>query len=200
MKRRYEHTYVFVEFPEDHKSLSGKEALFYVDSINTDDSAVGTMCLSSIEYGKISLNLATEYTLKFKYPPVGVFQNGKEAYYFRRLPQRQYARGICSANSTISPVTSGLYATRATMNHESVQAAFNGVTHDLKFALQALEKGFVSVALDDCFSLCVSMTAAPEHILFFWDIPVARVNKEGKLILTLEEAFSVQINKLLEGT
>ncbi len=182
-RRRYEQSYVFVEFPEDNPSMCGKEGLFFVERITGNTSDTGVLHLTSDEYGKIKLNLATDHTIKFMYPPIGVFQNGKQAYYMRRLPNRQYKRGLCSENCRISPVTSRIYeAGRGDgMPFETVAAAF--VAHSFSFAaaMDKLNYGECrSVAMHDNFSLVAAMTAANERLLMFWDCPVAKVTPNPK--------------------
>lgn len=192
-RRRYEGTYVFVEFPN-----SAKEELFRVDSIEDSDATVGILCLSSDDYGKIRLNFATDHRILFKYPPIGVFQNGNQAYLFRRLPARQYARGICAGNSEIVPVTGLIKRHPNGLNFQTVKNAFIGKTYTFREAVAMLEsKKFMSVALADGFSLSLSPTAQEGYLMFYFDIPVAWVNLKGELSIVLEETYNDQIKMVI---
>jgi hypothetical protein len=192
-RRRYEGTFVFVEFPD-----SQKEALFKVDRIEESDSTVGIVCLSSNEYGKIRLNFATDHTIKFKYPPVGVFQNGNQAFFFRRLPAKQYSRGICQGNSDVFAVTNGLYRYPTTLNFTTVDNAFKAQTFGVKEALAMLKGGkHISVALRDGFALSLSLSTQKGLIMYYFDLPVAWLTEDGDISTIMEETYSDQIKQVL---
>lgn len=184
---------MFVEFPN-----STKEELFRVDSIEDSDSTVGNICLSSDDYGKIRLNFATDHRILFKYPKIGVFQNGKQAYYFRRTPAKQYARGICAGNSDFSPVSNLFYIHRETLKFSTVKNAFGAKTYSFKEALQMLaSKKYLSVALRENMALCLTPTKQECYILLYFDLPIASTNLKGELSLVLEETYGDLIKKVM---
>lgn len=195
-KRRWEHTYVWVVPPN-----TTEESLFYVDRIVEDPDRVATMTLSSPEFGKIVLNYGTAHTLKFKYPPVGVFQHGQRAMIFRRTPSRQYKHGICPGNSEFyEPTVEVLRAARRNneLPFDLVQNAFQNVTSKYKEALLMLKSGrYRSVALKDNFSLCLGMGKENNYILFYWDTPVALMDKAtGDPVHVMEQVFANVLSKV----
>lgn len=193
-RRRYEGTYVFVEFPDNPK-----EELFHVDRIEESASTVGILCLSSNDYGKIRLNFATDHTLKFKYPPVGVFQHQKQAFYFRRVPAKQYARGICSGNSDVQAVTSQIVRFSDPMTFAMIDDAFKAQKYGITGAMYLLtKKGYKSVALEDNFAVSAPLTNSENFVLFYFDVPVAYLNAAGKVTMTLEETFREQIAQITQ--
>ena len=193
-RRRYEGTYVFVKFPNE------KEDLFHVDSIEESESTVGIINVSSDEYGKLRLNYATDHSILFKYPPVGVFQHNDQAYMFRRIPAKQYARGLCSGNSEIKQVAHFINGSRNQINYPLVKSAFNRASYSLAMALQMLGTGkYRSVALHRNYALMLSPTAKEGLLLTYFDCPIAWVDHKGGLLAVLEETFANQIKQVLDN-
>jgi hypothetical protein len=200
-RRRWENSFVFVEHPD-----SGEESLFFVDRITDDRNKIATMELSSPEYGKILLNMGTAHTLKFKYPPVGVFQNGQDAYVFRRVPAKQYKHGIYYGNATTAPVFNAMLgrSVRAPreqqLKFDDVLAAFRGERYTYADALKMLGSGkFRSVALQRDWSLCLSPTEKEAYVLLYWETPVATVDNGGKVTTLHEKQFEAVIQQVQES-
>lgn len=193
-RRRYEGTYVFVQSPD-----SDERHLYKMDYLEPNSSKVAVMQLSSDEVGGIRLNYGTAHTLKFVSAPVGVFQHGTDAFLCQRLPRRQYRRGICSDNTLMVPVTRRIAALYQNgMTWALVNAAFEHKTHTLKEALALLESGkHRSIALSDFLSLSLSSTEHDDHILFHWDLPIARMAKTGKISHIYEKHMAPQIAQYL---
>jgi hypothetical protein len=193
-QRRYEGTYIFVQEPE-----SKEENLFRVDNIQTSEDKLGVLLLSSDEVGSIRLNFGSAHTLKFVAAPVGVFQNGPDAYLCRRRPLRQWTKGICPGNTSIVPVTNVIAPlTPRPFNFALVSGAFERKTFTLKEALVLLGKEQVrSVALEQNFSLCQSVNETPDYILMFWEQPVARLDKNGTLTRLYEASFEGHVAQYL---
>lgn len=197
--RRWQGGFVHVEMPD-----GGEESLFHVDRITNDRTKIATIELSSPEYGKIMLNYGTAHTLKFKYPPVGVFQNGKDAYIFRRIPARQYKHAIYNGNSSTQPVWQSMVG-RSTNNREELQfqdvlAAFTGERHTYADALKMLGNGkFRSVALQRNWSLCLNPVGKEGYVLLYWETPVATVDGSGKVITLHQEQFAAVIQQVQES-
>lgn len=195
--QRYDNTYIWVAPPD-----SDEESLFHIDRITADNQKIANLQLSSPDFGKIVLNMGTAHTLRFKYPPVGVFQSEVDAYIFRRKPVRQYKRGICSGNSAIYPVW-GEVCRKARDNDENqaqlaygmVADAFDSRQYSYKDALKMLGGGkYRSVALKHNFSLMLSLANSSHYLLMYWEIPIAYMDKKnGELISMIEQSFSKTI-------
>lgn len=193
--RRYNGTFVFVQEPN-----GDEEHLFKIDQVEGDATRLGVLHLSSNEVGRIKLNFGSAHTIKFIPAPVGVFQHQGKAYTCRRRPQRQFRRGICSDNTEINTVTYAFTRDRAGFSYELVADAFKRQVYPLKDALAMLDsKNYKSVALPRNFSLSAPFTKTKDSLLFFWDVPVAKVNKDGKPTIIYEAALEAQIRQVLEA-
>jgi hypothetical protein len=194
-KRRYEHSYIWVAPPE-----SDEESLFFVSRITKDKCSIANLELTSPEFGKIILNMGTSHTLKFKYPPVGVFQSGTDAYMFRRLPVKQYRIGIYDGNSSIAPVHRYLTGQRATeidFNFDQVLSAFRKETHTFRDALKMLASGkYRSVALSRNFSLMLSYTGNDGYLLLYWETPIALIDTTGTVKLMYEKSYESVVEQI----
>lgn len=188
-QRRYEHGFVWVQPPG-----GAEESMFYVNRIATDRTNIANMELTSPEYGKIILNIGTAHTLRFKYPPVGVFQNGVDAFMFRRVPAKQYKHALYNGNSSVQPVYNQMLErgvnNRDQLNFDDVLAAFRGERYTFQDALKMLASGkYRSVALTRNFSLCLSPLAGGVYVLLFWETPVASVDQQGTVTHMYEKSF-----------
>lgn len=194
-RRRYEGTYVFLNMES-----KGADTLVYVQKVAESSSKIGVLHLVSEQYGAMTLNIGSEgHSLKFKYPPVGVFQYGRDAYLFRRRPQRQYRRGICSDNSTLKNITQSFAGNFTEWNAKEVQAAYDHKTYSVKDALTALSDNKMrSVALADNFSVSKTLLKTPEHVVWAWNYPIARCTTTGKLTTVYEEVFKPQLEELFK--
>ena len=168
-RRRYERTYVHLELHAEQR-----EVLAYVESVNHNEEKIGVMNISTVEYGTLQLNLGSEgHTLRFKYPPVGVFQNGFQAHIFFRKPARQYRRGLCSDNSSIITTSRLLGGNSSSFGFDSLQNAFEHRTYSVNIAIGLLTQKhtrYRSVALPDNLSLMASIFENKPHILIVLDI------------------------------
>lgn len=200
-RRRWEGGFVWVEAPD-----SGEESLFHVDRITHDRIKVGTLELSSPEYGKILLNMGTAHTLRFKYPPVGVFQNGVDAYLFRRLPAKQYKHAIYNGNSYTCPVTNWMVgrsigASPNPLRFDDVLAAYRGETYSFADALKMLGSGkYRSVALKRNWSLSLNPMGKDGYVLLYWETPIAVVGtQEGSIVHLYEKSFETVLQQVKES-
>jgi hypothetical protein len=185
-RRRYEGTYVFLKMER-----TGVETLVKVSRVEDSSTKIGILYLESPEYGALTLNLGSDgHHLKFKYPPVGVFQHGRDAFLFRRRPSRQYRRGICSDNSLMYNVTSSVVGPLSRWSAEEVQDAFNHKVSTPKQAFELLATNKArSVALDNNFSISKSPFETPDYVIWNWQFPVARISEKGVLGKVYEEVF-----------
>jgi hypothetical protein len=200
-RRRWEGGFVWVEAPD-----SGEESLFHVDRITHDRTKVGTMELSSPEYGKILLNMGTAHTLKFKYPPVGVFQNGVDAFMFRRVPAKQYKHAIYYGNSSVCPVYNPMVGRPSRndrgdpLKFDDVLAAFRGERYTFEDALKMLSSGrYRSVALQRNWSLCLNPMGKEGYVLLYWETPVAMVSPQGIVLHIYEKQFEAVLQQVKES-
>lgn len=196
---RYEKTFIFVVPPN-----STEESLFHVDKITPDRDKIANLTLSSPDFGKIILNMGTSHKLRFKYPPVGVFQCEDTAMIFRRHPVKQYKRGLCTGNSALGYAHSYVTGTdrRIGLEYTYVAAAFQAVKYKYKDAVRMLASGkYRSVALYNNFVLMLSPTKESKaYLLLHWDIPVAWINKsDGTLYQLLEKAYESIIPQVMVG-
>lgn len=194
-RRRYESTYVWLGMPEQNT-----ETLVHVDAIVDNPTKMAVMSLTSQKYGQMQVNFGScEYSLKFKYPPVGVFQCGNEPYVFLRRPARQYRRGLCGDNSQMFNVTKGLVGTLTRWTYAEVEAAFAHETFTFREAILRLqsENKLKGVALQEEYSIIRSIDVSPNHILFHWNNPIARISPQGKLTHLLEATYGPEIELML---
>jgi len=191
--RRYGDTYVLVQMPgEDEKNV------FHVDRIIPDEDHGAVLQLSSNEFGSIKLNMSTGHSIFFEYPKVGSFQNGKEAALFRRVPARQYRRGLCNGNAGFFRPTESVMGLRALeWDWNIVNNAYKCEKYGLQEALKMLASGkYRSVALKDGFSVSLSLSTGKDYLIFYCDLPVGRINPTTGEIVVTESSFASEIQEL----
>ena len=186
-RRRWEGTYAWLFMDQKQE-----EVLVHIDRVEDNLDKVATLSVNSLKYGGMALNFGSaDHELRFKYPPVGVFQFADDAYLFRRRPQRQYRRGICPDNSVLVNVTRMVTGNRARFDAKEVQAAFEHKTYPESEALKLLAKGYKGVALRNNFSLTQPLEEGnPDYILWHWGHPVARVDKDGQIARVYEKSYA----------
>lgn len=196
-RRRWEHTYVWLKMK--HKA---QETLVLVRQVEQDESKVGVLHLESADYGSITINLGSaDHSLLFKYPKSGVFQHGPNAALYRRRPARQWRRGICPDNSTLTSPTRELTGTRIGIELNSLISAFKFKTYSVREALEFLNtRRARSVALAGNFSICLSPTmTSTDYLVLFWDNVVARCDSTGKITSVFEKVIEPELNGLFEN-
>ncbi len=197
-KAKYEKTYVFVKLPD-----SEEENLFHLDRVTPDPNVTGVLSLSSEEYGKIQLNYGTAHGIKFRTPPVGVFQHGTNAMLFLRQPRRQWKRALCSSNAHIMNTMMLVSGSRsgAEFNFLTVAAAFKGQQYGWPTALKMIKSGkYRSVAIDRYMSIGLSPFAEADchYLLMYWQQPVAKLRADGSVLMLLEPSFDASIKELMK--
>lgn len=194
-RRRYEHTYVWLSMEQ-----LKKETLVHIDRVEDSSSKIGVLHLNSEEYGQLTVNFgSSDHSLKFKYPPVGVFQHGNDAFVFTRRPARQYRRGLCSDNSTMVNVARTYVGNHAAWTASEVLSAHKHETFSKEAALEMLaQKRMRGVALPDNYSLIKSFDkSSKDHFLFAWSYPVARISPEkGTITKLLEPEYEKEVYRL----
>lgn len=195
--RRWSNTYVWM-----YMEQLGREVLVRITSVEEHPKKIATINVTSKEYGNFRINFGSETSsLKFKYPPVGVFQHGIDAVMLQRRPQRQWRRGLCSDNATINPTHRWLSGKVCQWGLEIVQSAFDHKVLSTSSALEQLNKRKIrSAALPNSFSLVLNPTIATKgHILMHWAEPVALVDVEsGKITETLQGHFKGIVESLYD--
>jgi hypothetical protein len=195
-RRRYQGTYAWV-----YLEAKNQEVVTLISAVQDDENSVGRITLSTSEFGELVMNMgSSEYQLKFKYPPVGVFQYGKDSCYFRRLPARQYQRGLCQANSHIATVTRNITSRgNPGFGLKLLQAAFAKETLSFPDALKLLEtKKVRSASLTGNYSISQPVgTGNSPYILWHWASPVALVKQTGAISKVLEQAYTKQIEEIV---
>lgn len=187
-RRRYEGTYVWIQIEEKDEEFLAK-----ICEVVYNGTKIGVIYLDSEEFGNLTINMGSKgHSIKFKYPPVGVFQNGYDAFFFRRIPARQYRRGMCNDNSLIENIVSEyINGFEATLSESKIKHAFRHNTYSKLAALKLLGKPlYKSIALKNNFALCRSfLQDGDDHILFHWTNPVARISHEGHLTKVYQWAY-----------
>lgn len=191
-RRRYEGTFVHVEIQKEQK-----EVLARVREITNNQSKIGTLILETLDYGALQLNMGSEgHALKFKYPPVGVFQNGKIACVFYRIPSRQYARGLCVHNSRIQNVGRLLGASNPSYNFVTLENAFQHKQFSVNEALPQLKKDCRSVALADNLSIMLSPIVESEnYLILHYTQPIAACSPGGHIRKVYEKVYKELLRK-----
>lgn len=197
-RKKYENTYVFVQMPD-----SKEESLFYMDRVEAGGEGHGVMKLSSEEFGKIRLNMATAHTIKFAFPKCGTFQHGTDAYLFQRDPRRQWQRGLCQGNGSITAVhllmQDGYARGHAqAFDFSTVASAFAGITYPFKQAMALLASGvYRSVAINGDYAIMLSPVKTATYVLTYGGDAIALLDKAGTVIRVLEMAFERQIKEMV---
>ncbi len=187
-KRRYEGTYVMVEFPD-----SAKEELFHVDAVSSHGDMY-QISMTSNNYGQLVINYGSKHKIKFKTPPVGAFQCGKVAYLYTRIPSKQYQRGLSNGNAFITTSFWKIYHNRnAQWNSVLVQAAFDAKTYPLQEALTMLIKEkYISVALRNNYTISQYNEVSGPFIVYYMDTPVGTCDASGRAVSIFEKSISLE--------
>jgi len=193
-RRRWEHSYVWLKMQQ--KSC---ETLVLVRQVERDERKVGVLHLESADYGAITINLGSpDHSLSFRYPQSGVFQHGAFAAMFRRIPARQWKRGICTDNSYLDTTVRRVTGTRVALGLDSLKSAFEHKTYTKDEALEILnQRKARSVALRDNFSISLSPTVNKDHLLLFWDNVIGRCDSEGK-VTVFDDPFAADVNEVMK--
>lgn len=197
-RKKYEGCYMHVQMPD-----SDEDNLFMLSAVvHERGTSTGVLKFESEEFGKIILNMGTTHTLKFKFPKVGVFQHGADAFLFHRWPRRQWRRGLCNENAKIFPVWSGIRGGARGLggfDFATVDAAFKGVFYTYKEAIKMLQGGkYRSVALANSFSVVLSTIQEYPYIMLYRSLPVARLGEHGNIISVIEPSFDSQIKQIVQ--
>ena len=171
LRRKYEQTYGQV--------VHDREALTAYVTHFVAEGATKIRCIArTLDRGEISFFLDTDYELKFRLPQAGCFGvEGKPPIYFARKPARQWQRGICMSNSSI---TSVLTAATLQFGLEYVDAIYNPCYKSLREIKELRPKGNIGFACNSD----VAVAPHPDKDLGLWVIyfklaPSAIMHKDG---------------------
>lgn len=197
--RRWTGTYVWMQMDRP----SQKEVLVRITAVEEHPKKIATINVASAEYGNMMINFGSDTSsLKFKYPPVGVFQYKEDSAVFYRQPRRQWRRGICADNSSMLFTHRYISGRTCVFDLDSVQAAFTHKTYGLDEALKMLNTGVArSVALKDEFSLCLCPTMeSTDYVLLHWLEPVAWVSPlSGKIVKLINSSYKKLSERLYDN-
>lgn len=191
-QRRYQGTVVMLKMPpkEEHVAM-------HISAIEYDGDCGASISMSNHRLGKLIINLMSEYEMKFEFPKCGVFQLNTDAIIFRRQPKRQWRKGICADNSIVTPVYASVIAAKGpAIGTETVEAAFAGKTYSVKEALNGLESGFRSVALEKNFALCRSFVSGSGHVLFHWGRVIGNLSVDKNTLFLSEKILLPEVRVL----
>ena len=182
----------------------GREILVKITGVEEHPKKIATINVTSKEYGQLRLNYGSEMSsLKFKYPPVGVFQHNSDSLILLRRPQRQWRRGLCADNALLMMSHRWITGKVVSWDLNAVQAAFDHKTYTKDEALNLLAKGkHRSVALDNAFTMMLNPTAELKgHLLLHWAEPVALVDVvSGKVTGYLNLNLKPFVEKLYDNS
>ena len=174
--RKYQGSYVQVAF-------KGKEPeLFQLRRIVSDNTKFPKLELISDKLGTIVLNYNTNARILFKVPQATYVQNGKDAVFFHRMPERQWKRGIHGNNATFNNPLSQfqLGVPRSYMDFPLIRAAFNPKFHTLEEAISLLDnKQYTGVVLSR--NIALTKTRRNTKVLFYRLAPVGTVDDNGNI-------------------
>jgi len=198
-QRKYAGTYFFFK-----KHCESHETLIYCESVESQMDAEGrhvrggVMRVNSLECGRLLFNIPSEHTFVFKMPPVGVFQYGKVAVHVTRLPRRQWRRGLCSDNTSITPTISGIIACELSWSLDLIDELYRRKTFDSRDALSLLkDKGYLSVALRDQYSVAKGLQDKTFFILH-QTVPVALYDTSKDEAVLYQAAYEQEVMKLIK--
>lgn len=171
--RRYRHTYMFLVNPR------GEEKLVYCEG--SDENSKGIYIYFQGRDGE-SFRIAqeSEHSIKVRFPESGWFNSASQGIplFWSRQPARQWHRGICNKNSTISTVESVMimYGQHAEISWDNVQDALKEETLSLTEALKRVEKNWMGVALNR--QLVLLRGNSKEHYLLHGYGLIGKVTKD----------------------
>lgn len=173
--RKYQGSYVQVAF-------EGKSPeLFRLMRTVNDGSKFPKLELASDKLGTVLLNYNTSARILFKVPSATYIQQGKHAVFFRRMPERQWKRGIHHNNSTFNnPLAQFMLSEFNTkFDFTSIRSTFNPTFYPLQDALAMLKADYRSVALSRNF--CIAKGRKDSIVLFYRLLPVGTVDVNGNI-------------------
>ena len=195
--RRYANTYIKV-YAED----KGIEAVGHLARVRADNEKFATLEIVTKEFGTIQTNFGSEeYQIRFESPQSGAFQHGPDSNIFRRKPERQYTRGVCSGNSVLTHCHSAITGQGASFTIERVRAAFEHKVHTFKQAVDFLKAGtHRSVALERDFSICLPLRKNSDQLfLWHWGSLIGTCGPSGGIGKLYEPVFEKALAEVIHG-
>lgn len=172
MRKKYENTFLILIKPDGTEEVVSYKG--YSDGFHyfKDELEVS-----------IKLRHETNYRVVCVFPERRMFNHGKQALEFIRLPHRQYRRGICRENVRIYSPVRHLWQQEAHPWTISTlrDALFPTYPENIEKAITQLRnKEVISVALNAKFSLTLNFTNVKKEIffLFYCNKCVATVEKD----------------------
>ena len=175
--RKYRDSYVQVALKDKDPEL------FKLNRIISDNTKFPKLELISDKLGTIVLNYNTNARIMFKVPNPTYIQHGKRAYYFRRMAERQWKRGINRNNSTFNdPLSYWLPIDSSTpVDFNTIRSAMYPTFQPLYVAIEMLKGGYDSVALSKNFAIAKSPTNKDKLVLFYRLAAIGTVDYDGNI-------------------
>jgi hypothetical protein len=137
-------------------------------------------------YGmEIRLLHNTETDVICVHPEKGLFNSPTRMYYFYKLPNRQYRRGVCKDNCSIIDPVYELWVPKNYFSGNLLYFAFNPHYPDIQSAMKLLRnREAASVAFTKDFGLCLSVTGNKDD-LFLWyhDTMIGKIDKKDQVTI-----------------
>lgn len=195
-EKRYNRTWVWVRFAEN-----GPEYICFIDNVQYDESLDdGLIFLTNSKFGQMQIKYkASGAELDFRWPQTGYFQYKNCAIYAHRGHDRQWKRGICKGNFTVSSVFSSvapfqLFA-RSSLTEDVLLALELSHPISLSEAMARLQNGDLAVAVNRDFAVALSHLKRYERILWFRNSPVASI--EGDSVTLLNQMWKQELQDFL---
>lgn len=158
MQKKYENCYLFVK-PE------GKGPILCLYK-GYDD---GYHKFSDIHGMLIRIHHNTNAEIICLHPEKGLFNAIGRMFYYSKLPNRQYRRGVCKDNCLIVDPVLSLWIEKSFFNGDVLQYAFNTIYLPLKEVLQNLRSRLsVSLAFSKDFGISQSITKDRSQLLLWY--------------------------------
>lgn len=171
-----------------------------VSDVRTHDQ--GPMIyLESPKYGAMSYRLhSLEQEISYRFPNVGTFQFGQRACLFRRVPARQWRKGICSGNGTITSVgVSTFWQGDPSLSFQSLEAAFKEEKVSFKEALGKMldpdDYTYSSMAVEGNYVLSQMADKGKRYQLFHLDSPIAIIDNNA-VAHKYDKVFTLELERL----
>jgi len=193
--QRYAGTYIWLTVPDRAKDL------VLIRNVYQDDEETEFPLIEyqSVEFGKNTIRFNTDSKLEFIRPPIGVFQFEKEAALIQRTGTQSYSKGVSEETYLIQRTyhnTRLVLAFSKTLWAKALKESFEPKFKSLTQALTLLEKGYISVALSNRFSITLSHDDNNSYDIYHYSTFVGKVDKNGNPKFKTEHTV---LNSLIEA-
>jgi hypothetical protein len=190
MEKRYLNSYLYVKF----NKTPSENGYYKLKSIQEDTRRNTILCtFSNSKWDDLVVGTDSEAEIFSVFPESGVFIYNGIIYLYKRLPQRQWKRGICSENAHILNISKIFESFPSSLivglNDKILEAALERrITPDLLLACNKIhESNITGMTLSDKFSILVSPfvpagKVPDEFVLMFETTPIGVVHYGNRTI------------------